>query len=185
MIGKDGKVVGGNGPPGLAFNYTGADVAHRQADPRRSTKGECPNGPFEIALDVDTAEKGGYDVGDTVTLVTPGNPPTMKAKLTGLVEFGNGGLNGATHHDLRRASSCRSSSSAARTSTPPSRSTRPTGVSQRELADAAQKVLPEGVEARTGDVYVEENKEASTRSSASSRPSCWSSPASRWSSAPS
>ena len=25
VIGKDGKVVGGNGPPGLAFNYTGLE----------------------------------------------------------------------------------------------------------------------------------------------------------------
>ena len=45
---------------------------------------------------MDTARKAGYGVGDTVTLVTPGDPPTLMAKVSGLVEFGSGGLNGAT-----------------------------------------------------------------------------------------
>ena len=45
---------------------------------------------------MDAAEKGDFKVGDTVELATPGRPPVMKAKLTGLVEFGSGGLNGAT-----------------------------------------------------------------------------------------
>ena len=61
------------------------------------TEGELPTGEDEIALDEGTADKAGYEIGDTVTLVTPGEPPTMKAKLTGLVEFGSqGGLVGAT-----------------------------------------------------------------------------------------
>src|ERR671921_736853 len=50
------------------------------------------DGPDEVALDVSTADKARYDVGDTVTLVTLGKPPTLEATLTGLVEFGSGGL---------------------------------------------------------------------------------------------
>lgn len=158
VIGKDGKVVGGNGPPGLAFNYTGG--RNIQGEPiLRPVKGEMPSGPGQIALDSGTAEKAGYDVGDTVSLVTPGNPPTMKAKLTGIFDFGNGGLVGATitvfdskfmqeqffgGQDVYSAVSLEAED----------------GVSQQQLASAVQKVLPEGVTARTGDVVVEENKDA-------------------------
>ncbi len=95
VIGRSGKVVGGNGPPGLAFNYTGA--TNLLGEPIINlTEGAFPDGAAEVALDVDTARKAGYGVGDTVTLVTPGKPPTIKVRITGLVEFGNGGLNGAT-----------------------------------------------------------------------------------------
>ena len=83
----------------------------------------------------------------------------MKAKLVGLVEFGNGGLVGATitifegrfmrdtffgGKDVYSAISLEAAD----------------GVSQEELRDAAQKVLPEGVVARTGDEIVEANKDA-------------------------
>ena len=95
VIGADGKVVGGNGPPGLAFNPT--TVRSITGDQIiELTSGEMPDAPNEVALDEATAEKADYEVGDTVTLVTPGQPPTLEAELTGLVEFGSGGLNGAT-----------------------------------------------------------------------------------------
>ena len=77
--GADGKVVGGNGPPGLAFNptETRSITGKRIID---LTEGAMPAGPGEVALYVSTAEKAGYEVGDTVTLVTPGKPPTIEAE---------------------------------------------------------------------------------------------------------
>ena len=96
VIGKDGKVIGGNGPPGLAINPTNADSLTGEADPHAWSTGTTRAGPNQIALDVDAAEKGDFEIGDEVELATPGEPPVMKAKLTGLVEFGSGGLNGAT-----------------------------------------------------------------------------------------
>ena len=120
-------------------------------------RGDYPSGPDQIALDVDTAEKGDFEIGDTVELATPGRPPVMKTKLTGLVEFGSGGLNGATltvfdtqfmqerffgGRDVFSTVSLNAAD----------------GVSQGELAKAAQKVLPDGLVARTGDAYVKENK---------------------------
>ena len=156
VIGADGKVVGGNGPPGLAYNPTDARaITGKQIT--TLTEGELPDGPGEVALEVTTAEKAGYDVGDTVTLVTPGEPPTLEAELTGLVEFGAGGLNGATltifdvdymqdqffeGQDVYTAISLNTAE----------------GVSQAELAAAAQEVLPEDVVARTGDAVVAKNQ---------------------------
>ena len=156
VIGSDGKVVGGNGPPGLAFNptQTRAITGKRIID---LAEGELPDAPKEVALDVRTAEKAGYDVGDTVTLVTPGRPPTVEATLTGLVEFGSGGLNGATLTlmDLRYMQDLffdgRDVYNSISLNAAP-------GVSQEELAAAAQKVLPDGVEARTGDAVVAKNQ---------------------------
>jgi putative ABC transport system permease protein len=156
VIGSDGKVVGGNGPPGLAFNPTDArSITGKQIIDLAD--GAMPDGPDEIALDVRTAEKAGYEIGDTVTLVTPGTPPTMKAELTGLVEFGSGGLNGATltMFDLRFMQEEFFEGKDVYTSI--SLNAAP-GVSQEELAAAAQKVLPKDVVARTGDAVVAKNQ---------------------------
>ncbi len=156
IIGRSGKVVGGSGPPGLAFNPTTATSMNGNRI-LVTAEGELPDGPGEIAIDVDAAKKADYDIGDTVTLATGSTPPTMKAKLTGLVEFGSGGLNGATltifdskflqkqFFGGRNVYTSISLNAAA-------------GVSQTELRDAAQKVLPKDVEATTGDDAVEDNK---------------------------
>ncbi len=156
VIGKFGKVIGGNGPPGLANNPTNA-VSLTGKPVLRVLEGAYPNGPNEIALDVDTAKKGGFGIGDQVELATPGDPPLMKTRLTGIVEFGSGGLNGATMTIFdstfmqQRFFGGRDVYSTVSLNAAP-------GVSQRELADAAQKVLPAGMVARTGDEYVEQNK---------------------------
>ena len=154
VIGEDGKVVGGNGPPGLAFSPTTAESV--TGEPILTVlEGELPGGPAQVALDVDTAESAGLEVGDMVQLVTPGTPPQLSAELTGLVEFGAGGLNGATltlfeqrymQEQFFGGEDVYSTISLSAAE----------GVSQTELAEAARPVLPEGVEATPGDVLVEE-----------------------------
>jgi putative ABC transport system permease protein len=156
VIGRSGKVVGGNGPPGLALNYTGAR-AITGTPIVRLTSGALPDGPREVALDEDTAERAGYAVGDRARLVTPGDPPTLDVTVVGLVEFGSGGLNGATLTLFERrymqqqffggrdVYSTISLEAAA-------------GYSQAQVADAAQRVLPPGVVARTGEELVRTDK---------------------------
>ena len=157
VIGSEGKLVGGNGPPGLAFS----DVDTRSVTGNRIVEyveGEHPSGTGEVAIDVGTAEKGKLEVGDTVTLVTPGDPPTMKARLVGLVEFGEGSLAGATltifepeamqelffdGRDVYNGISLNAAED----------------VSQQQLVDAAVPLLPEGVTARTGDEVIETGEE--------------------------
>ncbi|MGN6128989.1 MAG: ABC transporter permease, partial [Nocardioidaceae bacterium] len=156
VIGRDGKVVGGNGPPGLARSYSGArNIAG--APIVTVSAGRLPHAPREIALDVSTAQKAGYHLGDRVTLATAGTPPTIRARLVGLVAFNGGGLGGATltlfdqrymrDHFFGGADAW---SSVALRAAP--------GVSQTQLASAAQQVLPSGVRARTGDSVVTANK---------------------------
>jgi putative ABC transport system permease protein len=156
VIGRSGKVVGGNGPPGLAVNDTGArSVTGRPII--RLTAGRLPHAAGEVALDADTARKAGYRIGDRVRLVTPGDPPTLRARLVGIVEFGSGGLNGATltvfdlHVMQQTFFGGRDVYSTISLDAAP-------GVTQTQVRDAAQRVLPDGVQARTGDALVRSNK---------------------------
>ena len=159
IIDAEGELVGGNGPPGFASNYSGTRSV--TGKPVITLKeGRFPDAPYEVAFDVDAAEKSKYDVGDMVELATPGKPPVIEAKLVGLVEFGGeSGTSGATLSILdlkflqdhffngRDVYSSVSLNIA-------------DGYTQAEVRDAAQKVLPKGVEARTGDEYVAENQAA-------------------------
>jgi putative ABC transport system permease protein len=157
VIGSDGKVVGGNGPPGLAF--TDGTTRSVTGEPIITyVEGDRPRGTSEVALDEVTAEDAGYQVGDEVTLVSPRDPPTMQATVSGIVAFGDGSLAGATlvlfertamqelFFDGRDVYSGISLTAA-------------DGVSQEQLHDAATPLLPEGVTARTGDDVVEVNEE--------------------------
>ncbi|HSE69651.1 MAG TPA: FtsX-like permease family protein, partial [Nocardioidaceae bacterium] len=156
VIGADGDLVGGNGPPGLAF--TDSTTESITGEPvLRYVTGDRPQGTGEVALDVLTAERGGYEVGDRVDLVSPGDPPRITATLSGTVEFGDGSLAGATltlfeeramqelFFDGRDVYSGVSLSAAE-------------GVSQEQLRDAAAPLLPEGMTARTGDDVVAEGE---------------------------
>ncbi|MDQ1674661.1 MAG: putative transport system permease protein, partial [Frankiaceae bacterium] len=159
VIGKDGKLVGGNGPPGLAFNYTDAKaITGKQI--LTLAAGSLPTAPGEIALDQSAADKANYAIGDTVTLSTPGKVSSLKAKLVGLVHFGSeGGLVGATltifdkawmqdlffhGRDVYTGISLAAAD----------------GYSQQQVADAANAVLPSGIEAREGDKVAKDNEDA-------------------------
>ena len=182
VIGRDGKVVGGNGPPGLAGNDTGA----RSVNGKRILtldQGRLPRRDGEVALDVDAARKAGYAVGDRVTLATTGRPATMKERLVGLVEFGSGGLNGATLTVLDLRALQQHFFGGRDVYTKVSLETAP-GVSQQQLRDAAQQVLPRGWRPAPAPRSSRPTRPSSTGSSASSTRSCWSSPGSPWWSAP-
>jgi putative ABC transport system permease protein len=159
VIGADDKLVGGNGPPGLAFNY-GTTRAITGQQIIRLTSGKLPSGVGQVALDESTAHKAGYSLGDRVTLVTPGKQPLMHATLTGLVHFGSsGGLVGATLSIFDRAAIQQLFFGGRDVFTGVSL-TAADGVSQDQLAKAANRVLPAGVSARSGDAVAKDNEDA-------------------------
>lgn len=93
LLDADGTPVGGNGPPQLGISFP-----EYPEDPQLSgvslVEGRQPRSG-EIVIDTQTAEKGGFTVGDTVTVVTQG--PRIEAPLVGLIRYGvSGSLAGAT-----------------------------------------------------------------------------------------
>ena len=159
VIGSNGKLVGGNGPPGLAFNF-GDTVAITGERILSLESGRLPVGTEQVALDADTADKAGYRLGDTVKLVTGGSQPTLTAELTGIVRFGSqGGLVGATLTIFDRAAMQELFYDGRDVYTSISL-TAAEGVSQQALAAAANEVLPRDVRARPGDEVAEENQDA-------------------------
>ena len=157
VIGKNGKVIGGNGPPGLAINQTGAKSLTGTSRSSASSTGSYPPGRPDRARRGHRRQGRVRDrrhgrAGDAR------RPPVMKTRLTGLVEFGLGRPERRDDDRSSTRSSCRTASSVGRTSSPRVSLNAAPGVSQTELAKAAQKVLPEGVVARTGDAVVKTNK---------------------------
>ena len=157
VIDSDGKLVGGQGAPTLAFNYN--DAPSITGEPAVSViEGEEPQGIDEVLLDERTAENAGYEVGDTVRMVTAGDVPELEAELVGIAEFGGGGLAGASLvlFDTPTAQQIFLGGkdvfdSIALTAEP--------GVSQHELAASAERALPDGIEAATGDEVAAETEE--------------------------
>jgi putative ABC transport system permease protein len=90
VVGKDGKVVSTGGAPTIAATYMPKPFAAIGI-----SDGRAPSGPDEVAIDASTADKEGFDVGDTVTVAAGG--PKKPFKLVGLATLGSAaGLGGAT-----------------------------------------------------------------------------------------
>ncbi|MGI9666790.1 MAG: FtsX-like permease family protein, partial [Acidimicrobiia bacterium] len=93
IIGKDGEVVGPSGPPKFA-SYIPSDPS--VWGPVTFREGRPPAGPNETALDVSSAELGGYSIGDTVTVVSNDVGP-QEFTMVGTTGFGElDNLGGAT-----------------------------------------------------------------------------------------
>ena len=158
LLGKDDKLVGGQGAPTLAFNYAPSD--NMAGEPvLELTAGGWPGRPGEITLDTSSAERGAYEVGDRVTMILPTEDADPRATFTlvGTADFNGGGTAGATIvlFDTAEAQEIFLGGADAFTSVS---LTAAAGVSQAELADAASAVAPEGFTAVTGDKVVEETQ---------------------------
>ncbi len=91
LIDAEGEPVGSTGPPTIGVGW-GDDP---ELSPLRLVEGRAPAAPDEIAIDTEAFESGGFGLGDTVRVLTPG--PSLEATLVGVFRFGtNGALAGAT-----------------------------------------------------------------------------------------
>jgi putative ABC transport system permease protein len=155
VLSTGGKVVGGSGPPAFGGSWSDAPAGHG-LEGLVIVEGHEPHGPDQVVLDEQTAERAGYHLGDRVSIVTSTKALDVHPTLVGLVGFREGGsLNGATY---------------AAFDTPTAQQlfldgqdafnviwvTAKDGVSQEELTHQARGVLPDGIEALTGDDAAEE-----------------------------
>ncbi len=149
VIDEDRKVVGGQGAPGLGLSWNDAPAANG-LEGLQITQGSVPTKSGEVALDQGTAERAGYEIGDTVHLVTSSQQAALlRPTLVGLATFAEGGsTNGATItiFDTRTAQELFLNGDDAFNDAWVTAD----GVSQEELRDRVAAVLPDGVEAVTG-----------------------------------
>jgi putative ABC transport system permease protein len=162
VIGRDGKVIGAQGAPGIGMNFSDAPAGHGVKG-LSITSGRAPAKAGEITLDPLTAEKAGYKIGDTVPMVTSGAQPSLKATMVGVGKFGGGGLAGAslTTFDLKTAQQLFEGGKDVYNGI---WVTAKDGVSQAELRDRVKPLLPAGVEAVTGDKAADESASAINQS---------------------
>jgi putative ABC transport system permease protein len=155
VVGENGKVIGGQGAPGIGVNWNDAPAANG-LEGLSITEGEAPSGSGEVALDAGTAERAGYQVGDTIHLVTSGAEAVQRPTLVGLAAFGDGGsTNGATITIFETAAA-QDLFVGGEDEYNDAWVTAADGVSQEELRDNVAATLPAGYEAVTGDEAADE-----------------------------
>jgi len=152
-VGRDGKAIGnpGRGAPTLGFAWSDDPALN----PLRLATGSAPSGPRQVVMDKATADKEKFVVGDQVTVLTQsGSEPFT---IVGIARFGNvDSPLGATLAVFDTATAQQvlglpgKFSDIAVAAEP--------GVSQEELAQRVQQVLPEGLEAVTGKALTAEQQ---------------------------
>ncbi|CAM5646917.1 ABC transporter permease OS=Streptomyces alboniger OX=132473 GN=CP975_14205 PE=3 SV=1 [Streptomyces alboniger] len=150
LVGANGKPIGGKGPPTLAGNW----ITDPELNPYRLAEGRAPEKSGEVVVNRGTADRGALKIGDTTTLRTP---DPVEVTIVGLATFGGEDgmaqvtFTGMTRADAEKYLTARPGQAASiKVRAGP-------GVSQQELVDSLTSVLPEGVEAITGQESAEEN----------------------------
>lgn len=150
LVGKDGDGVGGKGPPTLAGNW----IADEELASYQLAEGRAPEASGEAVINRGAAEAGDLKIGDRAVLRTPEPHPIT---IVGLATFGGeDGMGQVTFTGLTRADAERFVT--ARPGQAASIQVRAdSGISQQELVDRLERVLPRGIEAITGEESAEEN----------------------------
>ncbi|MFF5259604.1 ABC transporter permease [Actinomadura viridis] len=136
VVGRDGKIIGGQGAPQLGVNWVpGGDY--------EMTSGRAPANATEVALDSATAGKAKLRVGDTARVVTSGT--VQRVRVVGLIDTGN--MMGASVAAFDTATAQRLLLKPGYFSDIQMGST---GPGEEELRDRVAQVLPPQLEAITG-----------------------------------
>ncbi|QBF47172.1 ABC transporter permease [Janibacter limosus] len=156
VVGTNGKVVGGQGAPALAFNYN--DAPNQLGEPPLAiVDGRAPERTGEVVVDTTTAERAGYTVGDEIPLVTTGKVPRITATLVGTMTFGEGGMAGASIAVFDTATMQKYFMDG-KDEYSSVWVTAKDGVSQGELRSQAEPLAPEGFKAWTGKSLADANQ---------------------------
>lgn len=150
LVGSDGEPIGGQGPPTLAGNW----IADPELNPYRLAEGRAPERTGEVVVNRATADKGGLKLGDRTVLRTPDPVPVT---VVGLATFGGAdGMAQVTYTGMTQADAEKHLMPAPGQAASIQVRAGP-GTSQGELVEALTAVLPQGVEAITGQESAQEN----------------------------
>jgi putative ABC transport system permease protein len=150
---KEGNPIGGMGAPNLAFSWSEAEAELTEIVLR---EGRAPQGPLEAAIDVFTAEKYGFAVGDTIRVLLPNT--VGEFTVVGTAGYGSAdNLLGATMvlFDLETAQvALNFGQEYSQVAVIAAEGTDPEAVQR-----AIEAVLPDGLEAITAAEQIEEGRE--------------------------
>lgn len=152
LLGRDGKGVGGNGPPRIAAAW----VDDPALNPYRLAEGRAPRADDEVVVNRGAADAGHLRIGDHTTVQTP---DPVRVRIVGIATFGDEpGLGGVTYtafslhgaqrhllHDTHRVTEIVVRGDG--------------GVSKSTLAARVHDVLPRSTEALTGTTVTREARD--------------------------
>ncbi len=153
VIDKDGDPIGNPemGAPTFGGNWNESPDLNTFV----LVAGQPPRADNEIVIDKKSADDAGFRVGDTVTVVAQG--PPQQLMLSGIAKFGDADSPGGASYVLF------TTAAAQRLVAEPGKfdgvgAVADQGVSQRELADRIDAVVPAGVEVLTGEEITTESQ---------------------------
>ncbi len=162
LLDTDGKLVGGQGAPTIAFNYN--DTPNLLGEPSLElVDGAWPEGTTDVVLDTGAAEDAGYAVGDEVTVIAPSGDSIANVRqtltMTGTAEFNGGGTAGAILVIFSTEGAQQLFLGGQDAFTSVSLTAAP-DVTQTQLVEAASDVVPSAYEAVKGDTVAKESQDA-------------------------
>ncbi len=86
IIGSDGKAINTQGAPSLGFGIDPSPEVER-FNPLNLVEGSWASGDGEVVIDAGTADREGYEVGDTIQISTL--QPKQDFEVTGIAKFGD------------------------------------------------------------------------------------------------
>jgi len=86
IIGSDGKAINTQGAPSLGFGIDPSPEAQR-FNPLNLVEGTWADADGEVVIDAGTADREGYQVGDTIEIATI--QPKQDFEITGIARFGD------------------------------------------------------------------------------------------------
>jgi putative ABC transport system permease protein len=156
IIGSDGEPLGTQGAPQFGSNWDDDE----DLTPFRLVDGRGPTAEGEVVVDSVSADKGGYEIGDTVRLVTPQG--LREDELVGIFRYGtSGNLAGATIAAFDTATAQQLLLGGRDAYTQIDVVAEP-GVTQEELAQRVRDVVGAGVKVQTGKQAADEATAALT-----------------------
>ncbi|MGH3119471.1 MAG: ABC transporter permease [Streptosporangiaceae bacterium] len=154
LLGRDGKPIGGNGPPTQAANWVGDPALN----PYRLVAGHPPRAADEVVINRGAAKTGHLALGMTTTLLSP---QPLRVHIVGIATFGTadgfgpGTFTGMTLPAAHQHLTGSQGPGPAELSQILVRAA--PGVPDAELAARLRPVLPTGVQAITGGQLATEN----------------------------
>jgi putative ABC transport system permease protein len=151
LIDRDGEIVSGNGNPTFGL---GVDASQPRFNPLKLVDGEFADAPGEVVVDANSADRLGFQVGDSIKIAVGG--PIRSFELVGIAKYGDVDTIGSATmaiFDVREAQRLLQKrgydnvSVAARD-----------GVSPDELTRKILPLLPPSLQVRTADEQAEADK---------------------------